>query len=183
MTHEPTVDVHVAGIVRGPPSPKPTVVEAPGSRRAFQARDFTVSAPLESVWVAFHREIPVPLHGRVTDHPSMGRSPELVIVRSTLRPVPQSVTTLIPTVTSASVTGAAGVLGVEGVGSGVGVGVGVGSGAGAGVMVDDPTISHAAADVVHVVGFRDPPVGRAMNPKRADAPGARLRLHVGPPKR
>ncbi len=189
ITHDPAVDVQVVGARYDPVSVMPTVAEAPGAREPFHEVFVAVRTPPVSFAVAFHMLTLVPDHGIDTDHPLTAVEPVFVMVRSTLRPVPQSEVTLTATVMAAAVTGIAGddaealALGAgAGVTTGAGVtaGVAVAAGAGAGAA---PPIEQEPPAMLQEAGMSAPPRGEPTNPNVADEPEASAVLHVGPEKR
>ncbi len=167
----------------------PTVAEAPGAREPFHEVFVAVRRPPASFAVAFHMLTLVPDHGIDTDHPLNAVEPVFVMVRSTLRPVPQSEVTLTATVMAAAVTGIAGddaealALGAgAGVTTGAGVtaGVAVAAGAGAGAA---PSIEQEPPAMLQEAGMSAPPREEPTNPNVAEEPEASAVLHVGPEKR
>ena len=176
---------------------RPTVAEAPGAREPFHETFVAVRTPPARFAVAFHMLTLAPDHGIDTDQPLTAVDPVFVMVRSTLRPLPQSDVTLTSTVTAAAETegadGVAGVLALEG-GAAVGVGVTAGAGATVGVAAAlgvavaagagaAPPIEQVPPAMLHESGTSAPPRGEPMNPKVADEPDASAVLHEGPENR
>lgn len=187
--HDPALEVQVSGTRNVPLSVMPTVAEAPGASVPFHDAWVAVRIPLVSVDVAFHMLTLLPAQGIDTDQPLIVEFPVLVIVRSTLRPEPQSDVTATPTVMADADTGAG-----VGVGAGVGMGVGVGAGtvvlASAGDVVSGsaaapslPRTEQVPAGMVQVVGASGVPRDVPRKPSVALERGAMLLLHEGPVRR
>lgn len=191
ITHDPAVDVQVVGARYDPVSVMPTFAEAPGAREPFHEVFVAVRTPPASFAVAFHMLTFVPDHGIDTAHPFTAVEPVFVMVRSTLRPVPQSEVTFTATVMAAPVTGI-GVDDAEALALAVGATVGVGETTGAGVAAGAtvtagdgaaPPIEQVPPAMLQEPGTRAPPRGEPTNPNVADEPDASAVLHVGPENR
>lgn len=189
--HDPTLEVQVSGALKVPLSVMPTVAVAPGASVPFHDALVAVRIPPVSVDVAFHMLTLLPAQGIDTDQPLIVELPVLVIVRSTLRPEPQSEVTATPTVMADADAGTG-----VGVGAGMGAGVGVGAGVGTVVLesteavlpdsepaVSLPRIEQVPAGMVQEVGASGVPLEVPRKPNVALERGAMLLLHAGPVRR
>jgi hypothetical protein len=170
---------------KGPLVVEPKVTDAPGASDPFHERLLAVSVPPASTAEAFQTVTAEPAQGRATLQLVMGAEPVFVTVTSVLRPVPQSLVTLMDVANADVVVGV--VVGVGegvtvGVGLAVGVGVSVGVGAGVGATVELDPIVQVPPATVHEVGVRAAPVLLPRKPNVALAPAARLVLQLGPLK-